>query len=89
LRLRHAEPVPLRTLYAVNNQPGGDISPLAVSRGSPVSNDPLAHEVIHAEMFRKLMALAGEPNFEAFSRQELIDLLSDRDYLGTYNYYRK
>jgi len=48
----------------------------------------IAHEVIHAEMFRKLMSLTQEPNFDGFTRQEIINLLSNGDYPGIYEYYR-
>ncbi|MCW9706976.1 hypothetical protein [Fodinibius salsisoli] len=49
----------------------------------------MAHEVIHAEMYRKMMAIAKDPNFDNFTRQELTDLLSNDDYPGIYYYYRK
>jgi hypothetical protein len=49
----------------------------------------LAHEVIHAEMFRKIMSLTQEQNSDSFTRQEIINLLSNGDYPGIYDYYRR
>jgi len=48
----------------------------------------IGHEVIHAEMFRKLMSLTQESDFDGFNRQEIINLLSNGDYPGIYDYYR-
>ena len=53
----------------------------------------IAHEVIHAEMYRKLLSLAnqGNINFDQFSKQERIDyLISIRDnFPGIYDYMRR
>lgn len=35
------------------------------------------------------MSIAGDPNFEAFTRQELTGILSNEDYPGIYDYYRR
>jgi len=48
----------------------------------------IAHEVIHAEMFRKLMSLTQKPNFDLVTAEELNNLLSNGDYPGIYDYYR-
>lgn len=49
----------------------------------------LIHELIHAEMFRKLMSLIQEPNLDNVTRQELTNLLSNGDFPGIYDYYRR
>lgn len=53
----------------------------------------IAHEVIHAEMFRKLLSLAkqGNLNFSNWTRQQQIDftLAIKNDFPGIYDYYRR
>ncbi|RAV27418.1 hypothetical protein [Sinomicrobium soli] len=53
----------------------------------------IAHEVIHAEMYRKLLSLANQGNldFSGWSQQQQIDyMLSIRDnFPGIYDYYRR
>jgi hypothetical protein len=53
----------------------------------------IAHEVIHAEMFRKLLSLAkqGNLNFSNLTRQQQIDftLAIKNDFPGIYDYYKR
>jgi hypothetical protein len=53
----------------------------------------IAHEVIHAEMFRKLLSLAkqGNLNFSNWTRQQQIDftLAIKNDFPGIYDYYKR
>lgn len=49
----------------------------------------IAHEVIHAEMFRKLLSvLDNGGNIAGITRQNILDAL-DNNYPGMYNYYRQ
>jgi hypothetical protein len=49
----------------------------------------IAHEVIHAEMWRKLMSLAKKPNFDGYTPAEMLDKLKNKDYPGIYDYFRR
>ncbi len=53
----------------------------------------IAHEVIHAEMFRKLLSLAkqGNLNFTGWSSQQQKDYIISikKDFPGIYDYYRR
>ncbi|WP_211324195.1 hypothetical protein [Echinicola strongylocentroti] len=49
----------------------------------------IVHEVIHAEMVRKLMSLAGKPNFNSLTREKLENLLRQGDFPSMYEYYKK
>lgn len=49
----------------------------------------IVHEVIHAEMFRKLLSLTKQPNFNLVNDQQLKALLSNKDFPGIYDYFRR
>ena len=49
----------------------------------------IAHEVIHAEMYRKLLSvLDNGGNFDGVTRQDVLDALNG-NYPGLYDYYRR
>jgi len=50
----------------------------------------IAHEVIHPEMFRKLMSvLDNGGNLDGLTKQEWTQKLSDGDYPGIFDYYTR
>ena len=49
----------------------------------------IVYEVIHAEMFRKLMSLTRKPNFNGFTRAELLRISRNGSFPGIYDYYRR
>ena len=53
----------------------------------------MTHEIIHAEMFRKLMSLAQKAtlNVAGYSRKEQVDFVNSirSDFPGIYDYYRR
>ncbi|EDP95283.1 hypothetical protein U8527_15805 [Kordia algicida OT-1] len=49
----------------------------------------LVHEILHAEMFRKLMSLINQGNFDLITEEELEELLENGDFPGIYDYYRR
>lgn len=50
----------------------------------------IAHEVIHAEMYRKLLSvLDNGGSFDGVTRQDVLDALSNGDFPGMYDYFRR
>lgn len=50
----------------------------------------IAHEVIHAEMYRKLLSvLDSGGSFDGVTRQDVLDALSNGDFPGMYDYFRR
>ena len=50
----------------------------------------IAHEVIHAEMYRKLLSILDSGgSFYGVTRQDVLDALSNGDFPGMYDYFRR
>jgi hypothetical protein len=58
-------------------------------RPSLLTAKTLAHEVIHAEMYRKLMSLINEGTLLSLTGGTLDALLANGDFPGIYDYYRR
>lgn len=58
-------------------------------RPTLLSAKTMAHEIIHAEMYRKLLSLIKKGNIQGVTQTELNQLMANGDYPGIYDYYRR